>query len=141
MKYAKWYGVVLLSVLGITIALFGIKLVLLPVKAGSTVVNSAGGVLDRTLNADNVLNSYEWFFDTHAQWEARRSQITAHAEMVEQEVDRKERSRLNIELAAMRQSCRDMATRYNAMSEKANKSLFKSRGLPETINPSDCETA
>lgn len=139
MKYAKWYGWALLALVGVSLAMLVIKVVMFPVNVAHTAVNSAGAVVAKTLNADNVLNNYEWFFDTNAQWEARRNQITAHASLVKQEVDPKERSRLNMELAAMRQSCRDMATKYNANSAKANKSLFKSRGLPDAINLSDCE--
>lgn len=139
MKYAKWYGLVLLALAGISIATLGIKVFLFPAKVAHTAMNSAGAVVDKTMNSDNVINSYEWFFDTNAQWEARRNQVVAHAALAKQEADQKERSRLNIELAAMRQSCRDMATKYNANSAKANKSLFKSRGLPETINIQDCE--
>jgi len=104
-----------------------------------TAATAPGRVVNKTLGTDNIIASYEWFYDTNAQWDARRNQITAHAALVKQEADPKERSRLNVELAAMRQSCRDMATKYNANSAKANKSIFKSRGLPEAINLSDCE--
>lgn len=140
MKYLKWYGWALLALVGISLASLGIKAALFPAKVAHTAVNAAGAVVEKTLNSDNIINSYEWFFDTHAQLEARRGQITAHAGLVKAETDGKERARLNIELSAMRQSCRDMATKYNANSIKANKGLFKSGGLPETIQLSYCET-
>lgn len=139
MKYAKWYLWAILALAGFSLAVLGIKVVLFPAKVAHTAVNSAGAVVEKTLNSDNVLNNYEWFFDTNAQYESRRGQITAHAGLVKVEQDQKERSRLNMELAAMRQSCRDMAAKYNANSEKANKSIFKSKGLPEALNINTCE--
>jgi hypothetical protein len=104
-----------------------------------TVATAPGRVLNRTLGTDNIVSSYEWFFDTNAQFDARRSQIKAHSALVKAEEDSRERSRLNIELGAMQQSCRDMATKYNANSEKMNKSVFKSRGLPESLQLNSCE--
>lgn len=139
MKYMKWYGLALLALIGLSLAALFIKIVLFPVNAAHTAVNAAGAVVEKTLNSDNVINSYEWFFDTNAQLEARRGQIEAHATLVKQETNKMERSRLNMELAAMQQSCRDMATKYNANSAKANKGIFKSQGLPEAIKLSDCE--
>lgn len=104
-----------------------------------TAASAPGRVVNKTLGTDNIISSYEWFYDTNAQFDARRGQIKAHAALAKTEEDAKERSRLNIELGAMRQSCRDLATKYNANSEKANKSIFKSRGLPETLQLNECE--
>lgn len=104
-----------------------------------TAATAPGRVVNKTLGTDNIISSYEWFYDTNAQFDSRRGQIKAHAALAKAEEDPKERSRLNIELGAMRQSCRDMATKYNANSEKANKAIFKSRGLPETLQLNDCE--
>ena len=104
-----------------------------------TAASAPGRVLNKTLGTDNIIASYEWFYDTNAQFDSRRGQIKAHAAMTKAEEDAKERSRLNIELGAMRQSCRDMVTKYNANSEKANKSVFKSNGLPEALQLNDCE--
>lgn len=104
-----------------------------------TAATAPGRVVSKTLGTDNIISSYEWFYDTNAQFDSRRGQVKAHAELAKVEQDPKERARLNIELGAMRQSCRDMATKYNANSEKANKAIFKSRGLPETLSLNDCE--
>ena len=43
------------------------------------------------------------------------------------------------ELAAMQQSCRDLATRFNANSEKANKAIFKGNAVPQTLETSQCD--
>lgn len=104
-----------------------------------TAATAPGRVVSKTLGTDNIIASYEWFYDANAQFEARRGQIRTHVGLAGAEKDAAERSRLNVEIAAMRQSCRDLATKYNANSKKANKSLFKSRGLPETLSITDCE--
>lgn len=104
-----------------------------------TAATAPGRVVSKTLETDNIIASYEWFYDANAQFDSRRGQIRTHVGMASAEKDAVERARLNIELAAMRQSCRDLATKYNANSEKANKSLFKSRGLPESLSINNCE--
>jgi hypothetical protein len=104
-----------------------------------SVLTAPGRVVNKTLGTDNIIASYEWFYDVNAQYISRASQVRGHATLIVAETDPKERSRLSIEIAAMRQSCRDLVTKYNANSEKANKSLFKSRGLPETLEISTCE--
>ena len=104
-----------------------------------TAATAPGRVVNKTLGTDNIITSYEWFFDTNAQFEARRIQVKAHAALASAEQDAKERSRLNIELGAMRQSCRDLATKYNANSQKTNKAIFKSGGLPESLQLTHCE--
>lgn len=96
-------------------------------------------VVTKTMQTDNIIASYEWFHDVNAQYEARRKQIKAHANLVAAETDAKERSRLNIELSAMQQSCRDLATKYNANSEKVNKSVFKGDSLPVALQINSCE--
>lgn len=60
MKYAKWYGLALLALVGFSLAGLGIKAVLFPASMAHTAVNAAGAVVEKTLNSDNVLNSYEW---------------------------------------------------------------------------------
>ena len=104
-----------------------------------TAATAPGRVVNKTLGTENIIASYEWFYDVNAQYEARSGQIKGHAALAKAESDPKERSRLNIELGAMRQSCRDLVAKYSANSEKANKSIFKSRGLPETLPLNACE--
>lgn len=101
--------------------------------------SAPGRVINQTLGTNNIITSYEWFYDTNAQYQARSGQIKSHTKISQAEADPKERSRLNIEAAAMRQSCRDLASKYNANSEKANKMIFKSNGLPETLSINSCE--
>ncbi len=133
--FADWLKPVLLFLLSafvvfIALHVFGV------IGAAAT---APGRAVAKTLSTDNVIASYEWFYDTNAQFDARKSQIKAHSALAKADEDPKERSRLNIELAAMRQSCRDLATKYNANSEKVNKSIFKGGSLPEQLDSAACE--
>lgn len=135
-KLGAW---VLLALIGLS--LFGLvaKIMFFPANVAHTAINSANGVVSKTLDSANVLHSYEWFFDVNANTIARVNQIRAHAKLRTEETDAKERSRLAIDLSAMQQSCRDLVTKYNANSAKANKTMFKSNNLPEVLSIAQCE--
>lgn len=115
------------------------KVMFFPAMVANTAINSAEGVIKKTLDSTNVLHNYEWFYDTNAAIESRVAQVSSHKDILAGTTDVPERSVLNMELAAMKQSCRELTTKYNANSEKANRSLFKSNGLPESFDISICE--
>ncbi len=102
-------------------------------------VNSATNVVAKTVDANHVLQSYEWFYDVDAQVKSRTQQIEGHMHLVMTEADPEERRRLRLELAAMQQSCRDLTSKYNANSEKMNKGIFRNHGLPASIDMMACE--
>lgn len=102
-------------------------------------LRTAGGVINRTFDADNVIAKYEWFHDAHGQYQARVNQIVSTRQMYIEEKDVAERSRLRIELSAQRQSCRDIVTRYNANATKTNVSIFQGREAPSSLNIQTCE--
>lgn len=103
-----------------------------------TAATAPGRVVTKTLETNNIIQNYEWFYDVNAQFEARKGQIKAHSKLLAT-ADAKEKSMLNIELGAMQQSCRDLATKYNANSQKMNTSVFKSNNLPSTLSTNECE--
>lgn len=96
-------------------------------------------LVNKTLDTNNIIHNYEWFYDVDAAYRAKLGQITVHKSLAAQETVPAERSRLQMELAAMQQSCRELVTKYNANSEKVNRSLFKSNNLPETLDINRCE--
>jgi hypothetical protein len=104
-----------------------------------TAATAPGRVINKTLSTDNIITSYEWFHDSNAQFKSRVAQISSHKYLIKEETNPQEKSRLNIDLSAMKQSCRDLAVRYNANSQKMNKSIFKGDSLPETLNIQLCE--
>lgn len=102
-------------------------------------MQTVGGVMNRTFDADNVIAKYEWFHDAHGQYQSRVNQIAASKRMFADEKDTAERSRLRIELVAQQQSCRDIVTRYNANATKTNVSIFQGREAPSSLNIQTCE--
>jgi hypothetical protein len=95
-------------------------------------------VINKTLDTNNIIHNYEWFFDVNAAYTSRLGQIkTQKAWLSDSKGD--ETNRLRIELGAMQQTCRDLATKYNANSEKMNTSVFKGWSLPDSLSMSSCE--
>jgi len=94
-------------------------------------------VMSQALETDNIVQSYEWFYDVNAAYDARLSQVETHKGWL-LDSDGKESRTLRIELGAMQQTCRDLATKYNANSQKMNKKYFKGWSLPHVLDQSTC---
>jgi hypothetical protein len=101
-------------------------------------LRSASGVVNRTLDADNVIRTYELFHDRYNGFESRKRQIAETQAILNGETDQREKQRLRIDLGAQRQSCRDIAAAYNSDATKTNRSIFKGREAPEQLNMADC---
>lgn len=108
------------------------------VSTTASVTTAPGRVVSKTLETNNIIGSYEGFFNRKAAYDARVAQIDEFEQMAKDNTDPAEAQRLRIELSAMRQSCRDIATTYNADSAKANKSIFRDGDLPLTLSESAC---
>ena len=132
MKGIKWVFIVGLFLLIATVILnlFGV--------IGSA-ATAPGRVLNKTLETNNIIHNYEWFYDVNASYEAKIGQISQFKEFYETEKDAKEKRHIRIEMAAIQQVCRDLTEKYNANSSKMNRSIFKGWNLPEVLNQSACE--
>lgn len=124
---------ILLGVIG-----FGLSMIGGIFGTASSVVSAPGRVIQKTLETDNIIQSYEWFYDVNAGYNARLSQVNQFKSLFESETDPAEKSRLRIDMAAIQQTCRDLTEKYNANSEKMNKSIFKGWSLPESLNQQTC---
>ena len=127
-----------------TVALWTAGIIALPVAFAaystfSSAVTAPSRVINKTLQTDNIIFNYERFFDVNANFTSRVAQIKQYKEFLVTETDPSEKIRLRTEMAAMQQSCRELATKYNADSQKMNRSLFKDKDLPYTLNTTDCE--
>lgn len=127
-----------------TIALWTAGIIALPVAFGaystfSSVVTAPSRVVNKTLQTDNIIFNYERFFDMNANFQSRRAQYLQYKGFLITETDPAEKIRLRTEMAAVQQSCRELVTKYNADSQKMNRSLFKDKDLPYTLNISECE--
>lgn len=113
------------------VAVSAVSLVTVPLR-------SATGVVERTLDSGNVLRTYELFHDRHTAFDARVRQIMDSDRNMASERDPVERNRIRAELAAQKQSCRDIAAAYNADAAKTNRSIFQGRDLPERLDINRC---
>ncbi len=119
-------------------------LIALPIAFGaystfSSVATAPSRVINKTLQTDNIIFNYERFFDVNASFTSRSAQVKQYKEFLATETDPSEKVRLRTEMAAMQQSCRELATKYNADSQKMNRSVFKDSDLPYTLNIAECE--
>lgn len=121
------------------VALIAIPVGLNAIGVFNTVATAPGRVINTTLQTDNIIFNYERFFDLNANFTSRSMQVAQYKEFLLTETDPAEKIRLRTEMAAMQQSCRELATKYNADSEKMNRSLFKDKDLPYTLNIAECE--
>ena len=131
MKVFKWVIIAFAIVtgLGIMVSIFGTI---------GTVATAPGKVLTKTLDANNIIQSYEWFFDVDAAYTARHAQVVQYKGFLITELDKNEKYRIRTELGAMQQTCRELATKYNANSQKMNKSIFKGWDLPNRLSHINC---
>lgn len=116
--------------LGIIVSLF---------QTFGVVATAPSRVINKTLETNNIVHSYEWFYDVNAGYNAKIGQISQYKSFYSDETDSAEKSRLRIDMAAIQQTCRSLTERYNANSQKMNKSIFKGWSLPETLNQNSCE--
>lgn len=105
----------------------------------TTVASAPGRVINKTLSTNNIIFNYEKFFDVNASFTSRSAQVKQYKNFLASESDPSEKIRLRTEMAAMQQSCRELATKYNFDSQKMNQNLFKDKDLPYTLNTSECE--
>lgn len=128
-RYGLW-ALAIIFVLGVAGAWLGVF---------SSALTAPARVANKTLQTDNIIQSYEWFYDVNAAFEARANQIQQFRALLASEESTDEKRRLRIDMTAMQQTCRDLVTKYNANSEKMNKSIFKGWSLPEALNIQTCE--
>lgn len=106
---------------------------------------SAAGIAERTANPDNVLANYEWFkrqvqdvraIDVRLD-ASRKAQASFEASAGPRDGwkfdDRQEWSRLNAIVLGLEGQRAGMVAEYNARSQMANRSIFKTGDLPETL--------
>lgn len=105
----------------------------------------AGRVLTKTFDADNMIYNYEWFKRQNQDVQAIGTKLTAAEQaqsIFEQSAgsrdgwkfdDRTEWNRLNTIVLGLRNQRASMVAEYNARSEMANRSIFKTGDLPLTL--------
>ncbi len=128
-----WKGTGTLLGIGL-VAVVGVS----AVQLATAPMRSATGVVERTLDPNNVIATYERFHDRWKGYEARLRQIAETERNINAETDPRERQRLRVDLGAQRQSCREIAAGYNADAAKTNRSIFQGREAPATLDMERC---
>lgn len=123
----------LYTILGV----LALVLVLGFIGTATSILSAPGRIIQETLKTNNILDNYEMYFDLNAGYDRRVADIQSQKLMLEGATGA-ELNRLKIELVGLQQTCRDLVTRYNAASEKANRSLFKANNLPEQLDLTTC---
>ena len=137
---------VVILIAGLGLLALILKIFLLPIFLADTVIDSGKGVVQKTLNPDNVIANYEWFKQQYNDYLALKEKISA-AEISynsfkdELPKDRKEwtfedkneLSRLKSISDGLKYQIKDIVSQYNAKSAMQNRSLFKTKDLPEIL--------
>lgn len=133
----KTWKIVLVSL----VVLIGTPIACSVLSTTAAVTTAPGRVVQKALQTDNIIGNYEAFFNRKAAYDARLAQVRGHAKLATLTTDQAELNRLRVELSAMQQSCREIATQYNADARKANRSIFKSGDLPDALSETACENS
>lgn len=130
-------AIAILSVLGVLT--WGVGFVINPLI-------QAGRVVEKTIDADNVIANYEWFKRQYQdviaidrKIEAADSTKTAFEHSAGDRVswrfeDRQEWNRLNSVLLGLKGQRASMVAEYNARTQMANRDLFRTSDLPAVID-------
>ena len=109
------------------------------VGTAASVATAPGRVIQRTMDTDNIISTYEWYHDAWGSLQAKTGTIKAHKDLIATEDNKPEVRRLRVELAGIQIICRNLVQEYNANSTKTNKSIFKGKTAPERIDSTHCE--
>jgi hypothetical protein len=106
---------------------------------------TAYGVVDKTLNTDNVIYNYEWFkkqYNVYLAVQKKVTQAQNAATKFEKSAgerdkwtfeDKNEYARLTSIVDGFTYQAEDIKAEYNAKSQMVNRSIFKTGDLPESI--------
>ena len=112
----------------------------------NTAVNSATGVVDKTLDSNNVIYNYEYFKQAKQDVDAVSAKIVDARQAAtsfdsqfktRQEMDREDKQeseRLHSVVLGLEQERQDQVAVYNARAQMANRNIFRTNDLPNHID-------
>jgi len=113
-------------------------------RFGCNIASQPAKVIEKTLDADNMIYNYEWFKQQYQNFEASNIKIDNAQKAIESfksdmgprkewgYSDKQEYGRLNATLLGLKNHRESIVAEYNARSKMANRSIFKTE-LPEFI--------
>ena len=105
----------------------------------------ASRIVAKTIDADNVLYNYEWYKQRQQDLQSLDAKVASANETVAvfkdecgprsewKREDREESARLGAVALGLGQQRNDMAAEYNARVTMANRAIFKSGELPDSV--------
>ena len=114
-------------------------------RLGCNAHEQAQRVVEKTIDADNVIYNYEWFHQTYEDVQALDRKIEQAKSSLSRFVkeagprsdwtfdERQEHDRLNAVLQGLENQRADVVATYNARSKMANRELFKDGRLPDNL--------
>lgn len=141
----KIVGLYVLGVIGLLALAFVLKIILFPVNTLERAIETAYGVVDKTMDAKNAIYNYEWFKDQEAhirvclknediakeEWELFKAELPEDREKWTRE-DKQEEASLRNSYYALQKLTNLAIEDYNAKSEMVNRNIFKDN-LPSNI--------
>lgn len=124
----------------------GIRVLLFPAHVANQALNTAEGVVTKTLNPENAIENYEWFKQQFEDYKAIQNKIDTAQQSVDRFSksagerskwtfdDKQEYSRLAAILDGLKYQAQDMKSQYNAKSKMLNRSLFKDSAVPYQLD-------
>jgi hypothetical protein len=112
----------------------------------NTAVDSATGVVDKTLDSNNVIYNYEFFKSMKQDIDATTRQIADAQHAVDSfdaqfktrhdmdRDDKQESERLHSVLLGLQQERLNQVATYNARAQMANRNIFRTNDLPSHID-------
>ena len=142
MKIPKWLLIVLVVIL-VPLIFMGLRALLFPVRAIDTAIDTAYGVLEETMDAENAIYNYEWFKQTAEDIQALHNKeiiaqnvIDKHLETMDNSrEDKNELARLRSVKTGISMMLEDVMADYNARSKMVNRAIFKDN-LPSNMSRS-----
>lgn len=149
-EYSKHKWKIFWKILGVIVFLSVIglvgKVVLFPLFVTSKIMDSAGKVIEKTVDADNVLYNYEWFKQSYRDYLAadiKIKNVSDELSMFKESAgersswsfeDKNEYSRLSATRTGLRNYREDIVAQYNARSKMLNRKIFKGKDVPYELN-------
>lgn len=132
----KWgFGataVVLVIVAIVAVAVWGFGV-------GTSKVKGTGDIRKENNSALNRVQQQAYFEDTKASFDGAIIKIRTAKSALAQATGERERSQRRVEADGLVQNCVDIAQSYNAQSHKQLAADWKRAGLPQELNPTQCE--
>jgi len=126
-----WIATILfsVSVIGIGMWAFGVF---------TSDIKGAGGAIKQRNATVNRVQKQEMFEQLAADYDGYIVKIEAQKKAVATTVDPTDKSLRQTELVGMTQVCIDAAQQFNAESQKYTSRVWKSAGLPASLDPKEC---